>query len=201
MGFEPTTTEFRSDALTDWAIRPWVQLAPRANFVQLLQFHSLFSVTFHFGCLRSSVVTFSYWKFSVDNHMSVAEWADTYGIHHWKSIWSSYRRLCRVGFEPMTTEFRSDADALTDWDIRPGVQLALRVNFVQLLQFHRLFSVRFHFGYCSVLWCLWGMTGQIIYLSTDVSFIWVSISFLIASASFVLFSSLLLGVTSFWQLL
>ena len=32
-------TEFRSDALTVWAIRPWVQLALRANFVQLLQFH------------------------------------------------------------------------------------------------------------------------------------------------------------------
>ena len=32
-------TEFRSDTLTVWAIRPWVQLALRANFVQLLQFH------------------------------------------------------------------------------------------------------------------------------------------------------------------
>ena len=39
MGFDPTTTEFRSNALTDWATRPWVQLARRANFVQLLQFH------------------------------------------------------------------------------------------------------------------------------------------------------------------
>ena len=39
MGFEPTTTEFRSDALTDRAIRPWVQLALRANFVQLLHFN------------------------------------------------------------------------------------------------------------------------------------------------------------------
>ena len=39
MGFEPTTTEFRSDALTDWAITPWVQLPLRANFVQLLEFH------------------------------------------------------------------------------------------------------------------------------------------------------------------
>ena len=39
VGFEPTTTEFRSDVLTDWAIRPWVQLTLRANFVQLLQFH------------------------------------------------------------------------------------------------------------------------------------------------------------------
>ena len=35
----PTITEFRSDFLTDWAIRPWDQLTLRANFVQLLQFH------------------------------------------------------------------------------------------------------------------------------------------------------------------
>ena len=53
VGFEPTNTEFRSDAQTDWAIRPWVQLALRANFVQLLQFHRLLSVTFHFGYLPS----------------------------------------------------------------------------------------------------------------------------------------------------
>ena len=48
--------------------------------------------------------------------MSVVEWIDTYDIHHWKIIWSSYRKLGRVGFEPKTTEFRSDA--LTDWAIR-----------------------------------------------------------------------------------
>ena len=35
----PATTEFRTDAPTDWAIRPWAQLALRANCVQLLQFH------------------------------------------------------------------------------------------------------------------------------------------------------------------
>ena len=26
VGFEPTATEFRSDALTDWAIRQWVYI-------------------------------------------------------------------------------------------------------------------------------------------------------------------------------
>ena len=36
--------------------------------------------------------------------MSVAEWADTYGIHHWRILWSSYRKLAWVGFEPTTTE-------------------------------------------------------------------------------------------------
>ena len=144
VGFEPTTNEFRSDALTDWAIRPWVQLALRANFVQLLQFHRLFSVTFHFGyCVRQSPRLFSS-KFCWGNHMSLAEWVDTYGIHHWRILWSSYRKLAWVGFEPMTTEFCSDA--LTDWAVRPWVQLALRANFVQLLQFHHLFSVTFYFG-------------------------------------------------------
>ena len=52
------TTEFPSDALTNGAITPWVQLALRVNFVQLLQFHRLLSVRFHFGCLPSSVSRF-----------------------------------------------------------------------------------------------------------------------------------------------
>ena len=34
---KPPTTEFRSDALTEWAIRAWVQPALSARFVQLLQ--------------------------------------------------------------------------------------------------------------------------------------------------------------------
>ena len=55
------------------------------------------------------------------------------GIHHWRILWSSYRKLDWVGFEPMTTEFHPDA--LTNWAIRPWVQIALRANFVQLLQF------------------------------------------------------------------
>ena len=63
-------------------------------------------------------------------------------IHHWRSFRSSYRKLAWVGFEPTTTEFRSDA--LTDWATRPWVQLALRANFVQLLQFY-LFVQCSHF--------------------------------------------------------
>ena len=54
-----------------------------------------------------------------------------YGIHHWRMIWSSYRKLAWVGFEPTTTEFRSDA--LTDWAIRPWVQLALRVQLTKVV--------------------------------------------------------------------
>ena len=34
-GLESTTTEFRSDVLTDWAIKPCVQLVLKANFAQL----------------------------------------------------------------------------------------------------------------------------------------------------------------------
>ena len=45
---------------------------------------------------------------------------------------SSYRTLDWVAFEPMTTEFSSDA--LTDLAIRPWVQLALRTNFVEPIQ-------------------------------------------------------------------
>ena len=89
-------------------------------------------------------------KFSWSNHMSVAEWSDTYGIHHWRIIWSSYRKLAWVEYEPTTTEFCSDV--LTNWAIRPWVQLAHRINFVELLQFHCLFSVQFYFGYYLRQW-------------------------------------------------
>ena len=58
----------------------------------------------------------------------------------------SYRKLAWVGFESTTTKFSSDA--LTNWTIGPLVQLALRTSFVKPLQFNRLFSVIFHFGYC-----------------------------------------------------
>ena len=126
VGFEPTTTEFRSDGLTNRAIRTWVELGFRANFVQLLIFHRLFSVTFHLGyCLGQWPYLFQS-KFCWGNHMNVAEWVDTYGIYHRMNFWSSYRKLAWVGFEPMTTEFRSDV--LTDWSISPRVQLGLRAN-------------------------------------------------------------------------
>ena len=80
--------------------------------------------------------------------MSVAESTDICGIHHWRIISSSYRKFSWVGFDLMTTEFRSDA--LTNWALKPWVQLTLRANFLQLLQFHRLVSVRFHFGFAFV---------------------------------------------------
>ena len=66
-----------------------------------------------------------------------------YGIHHWRIVSSSYRKLAWVVFKPTTTEFCSDT--VTDWAIRPWVQLALRTNFVQLLQFHCLFQCQVSF--------------------------------------------------------
>ena len=145
VGVEPTTTEFRSRILSNSASRPWFQFALTANFVQLLEFHRLFSVTFHLGyCLRQSPGLFKS-KFCWANHMMVAERVDRYGIHQWRIIWRTYRKLASVGFESTNTQFHWDA--LTDRGTRPWVELALRANILQRLQFHRLFSVTFHFGY------------------------------------------------------
>ena len=66
-------------------------------------------------------------------------------IYHRRVLRSSHRKLVSVGFEPTTTKFCSDA--VTDWAIRPWAELTLTANFVQLLQFYLLFSVRFHFGF------------------------------------------------------
>ena len=87
------------------------------------------------------------------NQFSVAAWTDTYGVHHWTILRNSYRNLAWVGFEPTTTE--SYSDALTDRVIRPWVQLALRPNFVQLIQFYLLLIVWFLFGFClSIYACI-----------------------------------------------
>ena len=32
--------------------------------------------------------------------MSVAKWTDTYRIHHWRILWSRYRKFAWLGFEP-----------------------------------------------------------------------------------------------------
>ena len=86
--FEPTTTEFRfrSDTLTDWAIRPWVQLTFRPNFVQLLQFH-LFVQCLHFTLAIAFVGRRICFKRNFAQLITlVAEWIDTYGSHHWKIL-------------------------------------------------------------------------------------------------------------------
>ena len=123
VGFESMTTKFRSDALTNWAIRPWVQLTLRANFVQLLQFN-LFAQCSQFILAIAIVSRHIWFKWNLAKVITlVAEWIDTYGIHHWKIFGSSYRKLAWVGFELTTTE--SHSDATNDWAIRPWVPLAL----------------------------------------------------------------------------
>ena len=144
VGFEPVTTEPTSNALIDWGMRPCVQLSLRVNFLQPLQFHHLLSVTFHFGRLPWLVATFLQPKFSIGNHRSVAEWGDTYDLHHWRILWSSYKKLDWLGFEPTTTE--PLWDTLTNWTFHPWFQLSLRANFVQPLPFHHFLCVTFHFS-------------------------------------------------------
>ena len=56
-----------------------------------------------------------------------------YVVYIWRILRSSYRKLAWVGFDPTTNEFHSDA--LTNWASRLWVQLALRANLLQLLQF------------------------------------------------------------------
>ena len=55
--------------------------------------------------------------------MDVAQWTNSYRIHDWRIIWSSYRKLEQVRFESKTTKFRSHPR--TDWAIRSWVQVTL----------------------------------------------------------------------------
>ena len=139
--FEPTITEFRLDALTNWTITSWVQLGLRAYFAQLFQFqcHNSFRL---FAFVSRHV--YFHLRFLVDNHMSVFEWTETYGIFLCQNLQCSYRKLTWVRFEPTTTEFHSVT--LSHWTIGSWIVLALRGNFAQLLQFHRMFSVTFYLG-------------------------------------------------------
>ena len=50
---------------------------------------------------RDYVFEYSHYSFDLCEYI--------YGIHHWRILWSSYRKLVWVRFEPTTTEFRSDA--------------------------------------------------------------------------------------------
>ena len=111
--FKPTTTEFRSDALTDWAIRPWVQVALRANLVQVLQFHLFIQFSHFISAIGFVSGHICFKRNLVYLVMLVAQWIDIYGIHHWRTLRSSYRKLARVRFAPKSTEFRSDSNRLS----------------------------------------------------------------------------------------
>ena len=108
VGFEPTTTEFYSDARTDWVRRPWVQLALRANFLQLIHF-VVCSVS-DFILVIAFVSCHVYFNGNFLEKIT-SEWSNmndpTCDIDHWRFIWSSYRLLAWVGFESTTTQYRN----------------------------------------------------------------------------------------------
>ena len=84
LGFEPTTTEFPSDALTEWAIRPWVQLALRANFPKIIQFHP-FAKCSHYPSVIAFVSSHICFKQNLAQLITlVVDWIDTYGFYHWR---------------------------------------------------------------------------------------------------------------------
>ena len=85
VGLEPTTTEFHSDSLTNWTIRPWVQFAIEANFVQSLQFHHFSVSDFNLAIAFVSHHVYLNWNF-VEVIPCVAEYTDIYSIHHWKTL-------------------------------------------------------------------------------------------------------------------
>ena len=89
---------------------------------------------------------------------------DTYAIHHWRILWSSHRKLAWMGFEPITTKFHSNAltTELSGHELKSHSKPTF---FLQLLQFHRLLSVKFHFGYCLHHICLsWNVYSKYIYI-------------------------------------
>ena len=59
VGLEPATTEFHSDPLTDWSIKPSVHFALRANFVQLFQLHLVKSWFFNLLNLLNSCLSWT----------------------------------------------------------------------------------------------------------------------------------------------
>ena len=46
-----------------------------------------------------------------DNHMSMRKWTVADGVHHWRILKGSYRKLVWEGFEPAKIEFNSHAKA------------------------------------------------------------------------------------------
>ena len=70
---------------------------------------------FRFGhCLLHTSHSFLF-KFFKGNHISVAEWADTYGILYWRIFRASNRKLSCMGLEATITILC--LDALTNWAI------------------------------------------------------------------------------------
>ena len=104
----------------------------QSNFLWLLQ--KSFSAEYH---IYIYIYLYIYIYIYIYRYIYIYIWYSAL-----KDFWSSHRKLDWVGFEPTTTELRSDT--LMDWATMPWVQLALRANFVQLLQSH-LFVQCSHF--------------------------------------------------------
>ena len=122
MRFEPTTTEFCSDALTDWDIRPWVQLAPITKFVRLLQFH-LFVQCSHFILAIVFASCYICFKRYLSQIITlVAEWIDTYSIPHWKI-------------------FEVAIESWSEWDFNPQPLNSVQIKYCTIT----LVSIYFYF--------------------------------------------------------
>ena len=89
-----------------------------------------------FRLLPSSVATFVlievFLRYS--NHVSVAEWSDTYGIHHWRIIWSSYRKLV-LSFDVLSKNLNKDLKSLSQW--LKANKLSLNILNTDLFKFYR----------------------------------------------------------------
>ena len=81
--FEPTTTEFCSDALTDWGIRPWVQVTIKANILQLHHFYLFVQCSRFISVFAFVSRHICFYVNSLTCYFVSTEWIDTYGIHHW----------------------------------------------------------------------------------------------------------------------
>ena len=67
-------------------------------------------------------------KSRTSKHMSVAEWTNTFSIHHWMYFSNRYRKLDRMKVKTTTTEFSSDE--LSNWATRSWVRLVLTANYL-----------------------------------------------------------------------
>ena len=113
-------------------------------YIYILYHYILYTYLYIYICVYISIHIYIYIYIYVCVCVCVCVYV--YSIHHWGILSSSCRELAGVVLEPTTSEFHSEA--LTDWAVMQWIQLALRANFVQPLEFRLLFSVRFHFSYC-----------------------------------------------------
>ena len=106
VGFEPTNTEFRSDALTDWAIRPWVHGSGnvRCDRQNLLSFWAIFCPFSHLTTQKIKIL--KNWMKKMpedvinlqmctinDNHMMYGSWDLECNRQNFLSFWTVFALL------------------------------------------------------------------------------------------------------------